>query len=483
MPCKTKQREWDLVIYGATGDAGMAMAMYVANNVDSYNKLTNDGDNDNDQHVFRWAIAGRSESKLNGLRSKIIVDRSPPSTTMDEIGVLTADSASVEETNRLAKSARVVVSAVGPYTRLGENVYAACVENGTNYVDITGEVDWVMRMRAKYGQRAGETGSTLCSFAGYDCVPCDITMYAARRVLSECDSMDGDGTGTGTNDDDKDTIDSVSLSSAETVVQVTGGAFPRGTIRTMISKFPDGAKFCSSLVRFASSEQEGAHRNTTISLVRWLLPRWSPEYGAFTLPDFMGWCNIPVVFNSSPSSIDCTYHDRVAVPYSRGCPGTGYGLLQTVILYSFLLAMAPLFMFFQIVMALVPSTADLLLKLFDSLKYRGNTQRNQKHLNDSTVDVWTYATSALSGTQARVHLHVNGDAGIKCTAVMACETAFAILELEDKNELPRGMIGSPSMIAGDALVDRLQNEDVIGEICTLSVTVIDEDNDNTKKEN
>uniref|UniRef100_A0A7S4APY8 Saccharopine dehydrogenase NADP binding domain-containing protein n=1 Tax=Pseudo-nitzschia australis TaxID=44445 RepID=A0A7S4APY8_9STRA len=497
MSCKTKEREWDLVIYGATGDTGMAMAMYVANNVDNYSKLSNENknenenDSENDQQVFRWAIAGRSESKLNGLRSKIIVGRSPPSTTRDEIGVLTADSASPEETNRLAKSARIIVSAVGPYTRLGENVYAACVENGTNYVDITGEVDWVMWMRAKYGERAGETGSTLCSFAGYDCVPCDITMYAARRVLSECDSIDGTGTGTGTNDN-KDTIDSVSLSSAETVVKVTGGAFPRGTIRTMISKFPDGAKFCSSLIRFASSEQEGAHRNTTISLVRWLLPRWSPEYGAFTLPDFMGWCNIPVVFNSSPSSIDCTYHDRVAVPYSQGCPGTGYGLLQTVILYSFLLAMAPLFMCFQIVMALVPSTADLLLKLFDALQYRGNTQRNQKHLNDSTVDAWTYATSALSGSQAQVHLHVNGDAGIKSTAVMACETAFAILELEDKNELPRGMIGSPSMIAGDALVDRLQNEDVIGDICTLSVTVIDNDNDNdndgssdnnTKKEN
>mmetsp|Transcript_22185 Transcript_22185/g.61763 ORF Transcript_22185/g.61763 Transcript_22185/m.61763 type:complete len:491 (+) Transcript_22185:448-1920(+) len=477
----TKQREWDLVIYGATGDAGKAIAWYIANNVDSYKKSTrhsnNRGDgnvevNGSDSSIFRWAIAGRSGSKLNTLRSQIIVGRSGHS-TVDEIGILTADSTCPNNTNQLAKSARLVVSAVGPYTRLGENIYAACVENGTNYVDITGEVDWVLHMREKYGERARETGSTLCSFSGYDSVPSDITIYAARRVLSECDATDlGDAS---------DNNGEVSLSCAETVVEVNSGAMPRGTIRTMITKLPDGPQFCRDLVRFASSKNEGSERMVVKSLVWWLLPRWSADYGAFTLPHFMGWCNIPVVYNSC-SSIDCTYHDRIGIPFSQGCLGTGYGLLQTLVLYLFLLATAPFFLIFQTIVVLVPSLSEFLLKAFDSFQYRGNTPQNQKLMENSTVDVWTYATSASSGSQARVHLHVKGDAGIKCTALLACETAFSILELDDANKLPRGVIGSPSMIAGDALVDRLQDEDAIGDFCTLTVTVVDgEDDNDTKK--
>eukprot|EP00536_Pseudo-nitzschia_multiseries_P004970 jgi/Psemu1/303015/fgenesh1_kg.89_\ len=222
----------------------------------------------------------------------------------------------------------------------------------------------------------------------------------------------------------------------------------------------------------------GNHNESDISVFR-----WSPDVGAFTLPDFMGWCNIPVVCNSC-SSIDCTYHNRIATPYSQGCLWTGYGLLQTLIFYVFLLATAPIFLCFQTLLVLVPATSELILKVFDAFQYRGNTPQNQAMLENSTVDFWTYATSALSGSQARVHLHINGDAGIKCTALLACETAFSMLELEDADNLPRGVIGSPSMIAGDALVDRLQDEEAIAEYCTLSVTVLDGSSGNhSKKEN
>lgn len=453
---ESSQREWDLVIYGATGDAGTAIAMYVANNIDKCHESANDSDSN---EIFRWAIAGRTESKLNGLRSRIIVSRSPPSIRRDEIGVLVANSASSREMSELAKSAKLIISAVGPYTALGETLYEACVENGTNYVDITGEVDWVFQMRTKYGRRADETGSVMCSFAGYDSVPCDITLLAACRALSECDNS---STG----------CDELTLSSAETVVKLKGGTFPRGTIRTMILKSVEGADFCKNLVHFVSSKRKDAQWKAGLSLVRWLLPRWSPEFGAFTIPHFMGWCNIPVVHNSS-SSIDCIYHDRMALPYTQGCLGTGYGLLQTLLLYSVFLAIAPFFLCFPIIAALIPSTAKFLLKLFDSLQYRGSTSRNQKHLEDSTVDVWTYATSASSGSKARVHMHVEGDAGIMCTALLAGETAFSMIELDDRNELPRGIIGSPSMIVGDALIERLQDAEAIGDFCTLSVEIID----------
>lgn len=485
----TDDREWDLVIYGATGDAGSAIAMYVANNFDTYKKKKKKK-NDNDSSSFRWAIAGRNERKLNQLRSRIIVGRLKPSSN-DEIGIIIADSSSINDMSSMAKSARLIISGVGPYTTLGESIYSACVMNGTNYVDITGEVDWVYSMREKYSKLAKETGSTLCSFAGYDCVPCDITMHLARSVLLASSAA---STTTSTTKDDMSTI---YFTSAETVTQVVGGTMPKGTIRTMITKLPEGATFVKKLIRYAGSGSEGG---TIRSLIRWLLPRWSPEFGAFTLPHFMGWCNIPVIHNSYCSSvakiaaeedgeggdnnnsmiIDCIYHDRVAVPYSQGYLSTGYGLLQTMIVYAILLIGTPWFLCLQIFVIFVPSSADILLKLFDSLQYSGNTKQNQKQLEDSTVEVYTYATSS-EGTKAVIHMFVNGDPGIKCTAMLAAETSFSMLSLEDTNKLPKGKIGSPSMIAGDELVKRLQNKETMSNCCSLSVISVTADDKNENK--
>jgi len=457
------KRDWDLVVYGATGDAGTAIALYVSNNIDAYKKKSKNDNDDDDR--FRWAIAGRSENKLNRLRSRIIVTRTTPS-AKDEIGVLVADSASTEDMKELAKSTRVLISAVGPYSLLGESIYRACVENGTHYVDITGEVDWVDDMRSKYQQKAKETGATLCSFAGYDCVPCDLTTHLARKVLSE-QNLGGK-------------VDNPTLVSLESVIEATSGAFPRGTIRTTISKLGDSASFCGKLIRFASSGKK-IHWKTTRALIEWLLPRWSSEYGAFTLPHFMGWCNIPVIYYSHDNAIDCTFHDRMAVPYSKDCLLTGYGLLQTLVTYLVLVGFGPFVLFFQILVALVPSISSALLKIFDSLQYRGNRANNQQVLEDAVTNAYNYATGS-DGTKVAIHLRVKGDPGIKCTALLAAETSFSMLQLLDRNELPKGVIGTPSQIAGDTLCERLGDEATIGDSCSLKVKVFTSESRNKKKD-
>jgi len=442
------ERAWDLVVFGATGDAGMAIATYVANNVHTYKK--------SGSNKFRWAIAGRSEDKLNKLRTRLIAN----SSSDKDIGVLRCDVASGRDMSEMANSTRVLVSAVGPYTILGERVYAACVEHGTNYIDVTGEVDWVGSMMEKYQARALETGSTLCSFAGYDCVPCDITLYLARKELSKCDG--------------KDAI----ITNFETVSFSSNGVFPRGTIRTTFLKLKESSSFASQLVRYAGS-QGCIHWNTAKALVRWLLPKWSPEYGAFTLPHFMGWCNIPVIYKSHNAFLKCTFHDRYAISNSKGYPSTGYGLLQTIFVYLIMLAIAPPFVCFQIFVAFIPSTADFLLKAFDSLQYRGNSEANQSCMDETITDVLGYATSS-SGAKATVSLHLKGDAGIKATATLAAQTAFSMMVLLDRDELPKGLIGSPSVILGDTLVERLCDEETNGGACSLTVTVSEKEK--SKKE-
>jgi len=418
---------------GATGDAGMAIATYVANNFETYKKSGSSS--------FRWAIAGRSEDKLKKLKSHISSTDGD-----DEIGVLIyPDVRNPEAMRHLASSTRILVSAVGPYTLLGEFIFQACVLEGTHYVDVTGEVDWVGSMRERYQKDAKRSGSTLCSFAGYDCVPCDITLYLARKELSKFEG------------------EAATITSLETVSCTPDGVFPRGTIRTAIAMLPKSSSFVGKLVRYAGSDGS-IHWRTAISLARWLLPKWSPEFGAFTIPHYMGWCNIPVIHKSHDSSLACTFHDRFSLP--------GLGLIQIIFLYLFLLALSPFFALLQIAVFFVPSTAQLLLKRFDSLQYRGNSKDYQNQMDNATTDVYCYAKS-MSGPEATVHLHVKGDAGIKATALLACETTFSMLELLDQDKLPKGVIGSPSEIVGDKLVERLQDEKTIGHSCMLTVTVVD----------
>ncbi len=434
----TYDRAWDLVVLGATGDAGKAIAAYVANNYETYTKRGS--------KCLRWAIAGRSKNKLEKLKSRITASRS---TEDDDIGVLICpDVGNTESMRQLASSTRILVSAVGPYTVLGETMFEACVSQGTHYADVTGEVDWVGGMKQRYQEDARRSGSTLCSFSGYDCVPCDIMLYLTRKKLSECDGG------------------SAVITSLENVCYTPNGVFPRGTIRTTISKLPELSTFISGLVRYAGSDDR-IHWRTTIALIRWLLPKWSPEFGAFTIPNYMGWCNIPVVYGSHNSYLKCTYHDRFAAPNCKD-----YYLSVSIGFYLFLSAFAPVFVLLQVVVFFVPSTAKVLLKRFDSLDYRGNSKDKQNQMDTATTDVWSYAKSSL-GSKATVHLHVKGDAGIKATGLLAGETIFSMLELLDNGKLPKGVIGSPSEIVGDTLVERLQDEETIGHSCTLTVTVVD----------
>ena len=150
-------RDYDLVIFGATGDAGRAMTALLAESAPP---------------DLRWTIAGRSRSKLEALAQ-----------AGSEREVLVADCADDEALLVLAARTRVLISAAGPFSMLGERVMLACIEAKTHYVDITGEVPWVAEMRRLHGARALAAGVCIASFCGYDCVPCELGVYLGRQAL------------------------------------------------------------------------------------------------------------------------------------------------------------------------------------------------------------------------------------------------------------------------------------------------------------
>lgn len=148
-------RPYDLVLFGATGFTGGLTAEYLARNVP-------DG--------CRWALVGRSLPKLEQVRARLVaIDP-----TLEALPLLVADAGDPESLRAVAEQSRVVITTVGPYVEYGEPLVAACAEAGTDYVDLTGEPEFVDRMYVAHHARAVETGARIVHACGFDSVPHDL---------------------------------------------------------------------------------------------------------------------------------------------------------------------------------------------------------------------------------------------------------------------------------------------------------------------
>ncbi|MFE7168534.1 saccharopine dehydrogenase family protein [Streptomyces sp. NPDC057616] len=155
-------RPYDIVLFGATGFVGVLTAEYLAAHAP-------DG--------LRWAVAGRSASKLEQLRERL-----PGG---EKIGVLRADVSDPDALRELAGQARVVATTVGPYITYGEELVAACADSGTDYLDLCGEPEFVDLTYVRHDARARETGARLVHACGYDSIPHDLGAYFTVRQLPE----------------------------------------------------------------------------------------------------------------------------------------------------------------------------------------------------------------------------------------------------------------------------------------------------------
>ncbi len=148
-------RRHDLVLFGATGFTGGLTAEYLAAHVP-------DG--------MRWALAGRSRGKLEALRARLAAI-APAHAELELLHADVTDQASIDA---VAASARVVATTVGPYIHHGEPLVRACAEHGTDYVDLTGEPEFVDAMWLRHHAAAGASGARLVHCCGFDSIPHDL---------------------------------------------------------------------------------------------------------------------------------------------------------------------------------------------------------------------------------------------------------------------------------------------------------------------
>lgn len=157
-------RTYDLVLFGATGFTGELTAQYLARHAPA---------------SCRWALAGRSRSKLEAVRSRLVaeVGRHPGAADLSELPLLLADVTDAESLRVVAEASRVVISTVGPYLQHGEPLVAACATAGTDYLDLTGEAEFVDLMYARHHETAVRTGARLVHCCGFDSIPHDLGVY------------------------------------------------------------------------------------------------------------------------------------------------------------------------------------------------------------------------------------------------------------------------------------------------------------------
>ncbi|MFJ3582532.1 saccharopine dehydrogenase family protein [Streptomyces sp. NPDC090127] len=158
------ERAYDVVLFGATGFVGELTAEYLAEHAPA---------------GCRWALAGRNRAKLTALRERLAA-RWP---RCGDVPLVVADSADADAMRELAASTRVVVTTVGPYVWFGEPLVAACAETGTDYVDLTGEPEFVDEMYVRHDARARETGARIVHACGFDSVPHDLGVYYTVQQL------------------------------------------------------------------------------------------------------------------------------------------------------------------------------------------------------------------------------------------------------------------------------------------------------------
>ena len=372
------EREHDVVVFGATGFTGALTAEYLAQNAGE---------------STRWALAGRNRSKLEGVRERLGKD----------VPLLHADIGDPESLRSVAESSKVLISTVGPYINYGESAVAACAAAGTDYVDLTGEPEFVDLMWLRYHQQAESTGARIVHSCGFDSIPYDLGVLFTVEHLPEGLPISMSG-----------------------FVRV-GGTFSGGTYHSAVhiaGRLRQGIK--------VARERREREQRPTDRRVRGVSGR--PHHEA----DAGGWV-VPF------PTIDPQTVLRSARALDRYGPDFSYSHYLVSKRATTLAAMAA-GAGTVVALAQLPPTRNLLLKLKDPGDGPSEEQRAKSWFRVRFV-------AETDGISLRTQVS-GGDPGYGETSKMLAESALCLAH----DELPEhaGQL-TPAVAMGGALIDRLQN--------------------------
>lgn len=171
-------KNFDLIIFGATGFTGRFVIERMVETVKKYNL------------PIKWAIAVRNKEKM-----KCYLDEMEPITGVVDlhrkISIYEADVNNFGSMTKAFGQSKLVLNCIGPYSLLGEPVVKACVESKSHYMDLSGEPLFLESMDLKYNQAARENGIYIVGSCGMDSIPSDIgTQYLKQKFNGQLNHVD-----------------------------------------------------------------------------------------------------------------------------------------------------------------------------------------------------------------------------------------------------------------------------------------------------
>lgn len=279
-------REFDVVVWGASGFTGALVAEYLFGRYGIDREL-------------RWAIAGRNLGKLEKVRAGLGASPADAAT----LPILLADSNDPASLAAMAERTRVVCTTVGPYALYGTNLVAACVDSGTHYCDLTGEVHWMRRIIDSYHEAASVAGVRIVHTCGFDSIPSDMGVYWLQREMQRAHN--------------------VPCQAIKYRAEAFRGSFSGGTIASMLNMLEQAGH--DGTIRAVLRDPYGLN---PVPGPRGLdgpertLPEYDPDFHAWVTPFVMGAINTKVVRRSNALldfayGADFRYDEATLIPYGH----------------------------------------------------------------------------------------------------------------------------------------------------------------------
>ncbi|MGV9721693.1 saccharopine dehydrogenase family protein [Nocardia beijingensis] len=401
-------REYDLVLFGATGFVGKLTAEYLVGAA---------------PESARIALAGRSLDKLTAVRDGL----GPKAANW---GLVVADSNDQTALDELAARTKVVVTTVGPYLRYGMPLVAACAKAGTHYADLTGEPLFIRDAIDAYHEQAAATGAKIVNSCGYDSIPSDLSVYQLYRRTVE------DNTG-----ELADTTLVASLKGG-----VSGGTIDSGrAMMEAIAADPAKGKVLSHPYSLSpdKSMDPDVGRQSDQALSR----------ASAIDPSLDGWVSTFVM----------AAHNTKVVRRSNGLLGWVYGknFRYREVMSAGKSRVAPLVAAGMAGGIVAGMTAGALLsrvaagrKLLDRVLPKPGTGPSEQARKSGWFSMKTFAHTT-SGAKYVATFAGSGDPGYQATAVLLGESGLCLAFDTDKQPDLAGIL-TPAAAMGDALTERLR---------------------------
>ncbi len=392
-------KNFDIILIGATGFTGQRAARYL------------------DQHApdaVHWGIAARNEQKLSKVAREL---------NISEDRCFIVDTTNREQVDSVVQQTQIIITTVGPFSLYGEQVIAACTETGTHYLDITGEVGFIKKMRDRYGHAAQKNGAILIPFSGFDSVPAEIATFLLSQEFDDPDKL--------------------SITSHYSI----SGGLNGGTIATMLNKFETGEYREMSDPRLLMKDNsQNLHTPERAKFFGYdtTIKRWS-------VPFIMGAINSKVVYHTASEMAKAGHGYAKSMSYSEHLSvGKWYNPIPFFVVTLILICLTtfgPKKWFRNFVKKIMPAPGD---------------GPSEEQIEQGFFKLLAIGKNQ-DGRSVSVKISYPGDPGNKSTVFFLCESALCLMESEEIQSKASGFL-TPISALGSALVDRLSSRGLNVEI-------------------